>query len=130
METSPRRGAACAPSVFQPGALAALAEAADGPGPLQRLAYPGPAVEAPRFTSWNFPNSFTPHTYNPGRVDVESRVPRETLEALADLGHRVGVAEEWSVWASMVHVAAIDPSTRTLLAASDPREEAAAAIGW
>jgi gamma-glutamyltranspeptidase/glutathione hydrolase len=87
------------------------------------------AVEAARVTSWNFPISFAPNDYHPGRVDAEKRISRSTLEALARIGHRVGIAADWSPWAGSVYAVAVSPATGTLLAAADPREDGAA-IGW
>ena len=41
------------------------------------------AVEAPRFASFSFPNSFAPHDYYPARLTLEARVPAATTKALA-----------------------------------------------
>lgn len=90
---------------------------------------PQQAVEAPRATTWNFPNSFAPHDYQPGRMDVEGRIERATVDALVAIGHRVGVATDWSPWASLVHAAIRNPASGVLLGASDPRE-GGSAIGW
>ena len=40
------------------------------------------AVEAPRFITRNFPDSFEPHTYYPGRLDVEQGIGKPTGDAL------------------------------------------------
>lgn len=85
------------------------------------------AIEAPRVTSWNFPNSFAPHEYYPGRVDAEGRIPRATLEGLAGMGHRVCLSSEWSPWAGAVY--ALMRSDATLFAGVDPREDGVA-VGW
>jgi len=53
------------------------------------------AIEAPRVASRSFPDSFWPHAYSPGKLEVESRVPRETREALGALGHDVALWPEW-----------------------------------
>ncbi len=37
---------------------------------------PQQAVEAPRFASYSFPDSFEPHSYSPGLLYVENRVPQ------------------------------------------------------
>ena len=47
------------------------------------------AIEAPRFATFSFPSSFEPHSYFPGRLNLESRISRETGEALAGFGHKV-----------------------------------------
>ena len=49
---------------------------------------PQKAIEEPRFATWNFPNSFWPHTYFPGRLDLEGRIDAST-------------ARNWSVWGMM-----------------------------
>jgi gamma-glutamyltranspeptidase/glutathione hydrolase len=47
------------------------------------------AVEAPRFVTRNFPDSFEPHTYYPGRLDLEQAIGQPTGEALQAIGHKV-----------------------------------------
>ena len=53
------------------------------------------AIEAPRVASRSFPDSFWPHAYSPGKLEVEGRIPRETREALAALGHDVSTWPDW-----------------------------------
>src|SRR5439155_16144442 len=53
------------------------------------------AIEAPRVASRSFPDSFWPHAYAPGKLEVERRVPKETRDALAARGHEVS---EWPEW--------------------------------
>src|SRR5579872_4475621 len=57
---------------------------------------PQEAVEAPRFQTEHFFSSFGNHEFVPGRLMVERRIPRETVDALNALGHRVTVAGDWS----------------------------------
>ncbi len=40
------------------------------------------AIDAPRFSSWSFPNSFAPFEYLPGRVGIEGRFPDAVLDEL------------------------------------------------
>src|SRR5579871_4561783 len=47
------------------------------------------AVEAPRFATFSYPQSSEPHTYQPGRLMIESRIDAGTRDALARLGHDV-----------------------------------------
>src|SRR3546814_11962572 len=47
------------------------------------------AIEAPRFATYSFPASFAPHDYFPGRLNLESRIPEATADALSALGHRI-----------------------------------------
>ncbi len=90
---------------------------------------PQQAVEAPRFGSWSFPNSFWPHEYLPGRLNVEASVPAQTRKRLADLGHDV---EPWQALEPRCgHVCAIvrDAETGVLHGGADPRF-VSYAIGW
>ena len=54
------------------------------------------AVEAPRFQSSHFYNSFGFHEFTPGRVSIEGRIPKPTIQKLIDLGHLVQPAADWS----------------------------------
>jgi gamma-glutamyltranspeptidase/glutathione hydrolase len=56
---------------------------------------PQAAVEAPRAASRSFPDSFWPHPFAPGKLEVERRIPQETRDALAAAGHEVS---EWPAW--------------------------------
>jgi len=57
---------------------------------------PQAAVESPRFQTEHFYASFGNHEFIPGKLNVESRLPRETIEALIALGHKVNVSGPWS----------------------------------
>lgn len=85
------------------------------------------AVEQPRFGTFIFPNSFSPHAI--GALNLEQqRFPAETIARLKALGHRV---ETWSNLApagGAVCVVARDPETKWLHAAADPRREAYALV--
>ena len=85
------------------------------------------AIEEPRFGTFIFPNSFSPHAI--GKFNVESRVPDSTLAALKNLGHPV---QSWSALtpaAGAVCAIRRDPETGWLHAGADPRREAYA-IAW
>jgi gamma-glutamyltranspeptidase/glutathione hydrolase len=87
------------------------------------------AIEAPRFGTFSFPNSFAPHAYLPGRLCVESRIAESRLAELERLGHDI---ERWgeAVWlAGAVCAIRRDPGTRLLHAGADPRREAYA-LAW
>lgn len=90
---------------------------------------PQHAIEAPRAWTWNFPNSFAPHPYVPGRLDIEARIPGATRKALRELGHAVHDQPDWSVNAAWVHTVVINPSNGILIGGSDPRAPGAA-VGW
>ena len=85
------------------------------------------AIEQPRFGTFIFPNSFSPHAI--GKFNVESRLPDSTLAALKNLGHPV---QPWSALtpaAGAVCAIRRDPETGWLHAGADPRREAYA-IAW
>ena len=50
---------------------------------------PQQAVEAPRFSTQSIINSFHPHVYYPGQLDVETGIPESTAEELRGLGHKI-----------------------------------------
>jgi len=57
---------------------------------------PQEAVEAPRFQTEHFYSSFAGHEFVPGKLNLESRIPKSTADALEALGHRVTIAGDWS----------------------------------
>lgn len=87
------------------------------------------AIEAPRFGTFGFPNSFAPHTYLPGRLNLESRFPQATIEAMRGLGHDVEVWPELAPAAGAVCAVLQHPGTGLRHAGADPRREAYA-IAW
>jgi gamma-glutamyltranspeptidase/glutathione hydrolase len=54
------------------------------------------AVEAPRFQTEHFYSSFAFHEFVPGKLNLEGRISKTTVEALQKLGHRVTVSGDWS----------------------------------
>ena len=85
---------------------------------------PQQAIEAPRVTSWNFPNSFWPHTYLPGRLRVEGRISAETRADLQSRGHDVETLPEWSQGhTSSVSAIVVDHENGVLMGGADPRRE-------
>jgi gamma-glutamyltranspeptidase/glutathione hydrolase len=75
------------------------------------------AIEAQRFVL-----DAKPNFYKPGAeitVQIENRVPPETIPALKAMGHKVTVLPGWG---SLGHVQAIrvDPKTGTMMAGGDP----------
>ena len=91
---------------------------------------PQHAVEAPRFSSQTLVNSFFPHAYLPGRLNVEAGIPEDVRATLGDLGHEVMVVEvAHTGGGSGAIVTQRDPLTGVLSAGADPRR-ASYAIGW
>ncbi|MGE0800291.1 MAG: gamma-glutamyltransferase family protein [Lautropia sp.] len=82
---------------------------------------PQAAVDAPRFATYDFPDSFEPHVRLPGRVHVEADLGAGTAEALRLRGHDVvqWPARTWR--AGGVCVLDFDPGTGISLAGADPR---------
>jgi gamma-glutamyltranspeptidase/glutathione hydrolase len=87
------------------------------------------AVEAPRFASYSFPDSFEPHRYSPGLLYVEERVPHAVRDALASRGHDVVNWPEFVWRAGAVCVQHADRSTGVISAGADPRRPCYA-VGW
>ncbi|HYI15552.1 MAG TPA: gamma-glutamyltransferase, partial [Thermomicrobiales bacterium] len=87
------------------------------------------AIEAPRFGTFNYPESFWPHTYRPGRLNLEARISREVGDELAARGHDLEWWPEWTRVAGNVCAIRVDPDRGTLEAGADARAEAYAA-GW
>lgn len=87
------------------------------------------AVEAPRFSSANFPNSFAPHHYMPGRLCLEGNMPRTVFDAMRALGHDVQTIPVLPAMGGAVCAVLRDPHTRLFHAGADPRREAYA-LAW
>ena len=79
---------------------------------------PQQAVEAPRFSSQSNVNSFYPHAYHPGRLDLEQAIPETAAEELRSLGHRIARAVDCGMGAT---VSVRDPQTGHLSTGADPR---------
>ena len=85
---------------------------------------PQEAVEAPRFASLNFPNSFWPHTYLPGRLRIEGGVGAEALAELARRGHDLQTIDGWHPSLGGVAAVVVDQATGVLKGGADPRRDA------
>jgi gamma-glutamyltranspeptidase / glutathione hydrolase len=85
------------------------------------------AIDAPTFLSEHFPSSFWPRRADPGRLVVEARHDPEAIEALRRRGHRVEVADPWSLGRTCA--AGRDPASGFLVAAANPRGRQAYAVG-
>jgi gamma-glutamyltranspeptidase/glutathione hydrolase len=81
------------------------------------------AVEAPRISSSNFPNSFAPHDYHPARLNAENTFPEETLEELRARGHDVDVWPQFPAANAGVCAIMAHPETGQKHAGADPRRE-------
>ena len=87
------------------------------------------AVEAPRVASYNFPETFFPHEYQPGLLKLERPIADDVGAALSAMGHRI----EWwpnRFWqVGNVSLVLSDRETGVLYAASDHRR-GGYAVGW
>lgn len=81
------------------------------------------AIDAPRFRSKNFPDSFSPHEYNPGTLVLEESLNEEMGRELKAMGYKIEVVEDWN--SDMAAVCAIirDSETGRLIGGADPRQE-------
>jgi gamma-glutamyltranspeptidase/glutathione hydrolase len=79
---------------------------------------PQQAIEAPRFSSQSVVNSFYPHVYHPGRLDLEDGIPETTAERLRSLGHRTERTANCGMGAT---VSRRDPQTGVMSTGGDPR---------
>jgi gamma-glutamyltranspeptidase/glutathione hydrolase len=85
---------------------------------------PQQAIEEPRFTTSNFPNSFWPHTYRPGRLNLEGRISAEVCDDLAGRGHDVAVRNDWEPMSmGVLSAIVVDPESGVLTGGADPRRD-------
>ena len=81
------------------------------------------AIEAPRVSTWSFPNSFWPHAYHPGLVGVEGRFAPETVKELETLGHQVEVWNDWTPRMGSMSAIEVDRQRGALFAGADLRRD-------
>lgn len=89
---------------------------------------PQEAVEAPRFNSLAMYSSFDDHSDQPLALQVEKRLPAETLAALRERGHKLIEQGEWSNPTSPT-VVEFDARTGVIKAGADVRGHRYA-IAW
>ena len=82
------------------------------------------AVEAPRVSTWSFPNSFWPHAYNPGLAGVEGRIDASVIAELERRGHRVEVWDDFIARMGSLCAIEVDQERGGLSAGADPRRDA------
>jgi gamma-glutamyltranspeptidase / glutathione hydrolase len=83
------------------------------------------AIDAPMFNNMHFPSSFTPRLAQPGALAIEDRFDAATRDELARRGHRLRVADGWSLG----RLCAASLAGGTIRAAATPRHMEAYAIG-
>ncbi len=84
---------------------------------------PQQAIEAPRFSSYNYPQSFWPHSYLPGLLCVEPSLGRQVSEDLSARGHRMRDWEERDFLAGGLCAIKVDQDRGTLSGGADFRRE-------
>ena len=62
-------------------------------------------------------------------MDVEGRIPPDSLEGLRARGHELNVLADWTAQVGGGHGVAIDPDSGLLAGGADPRRDGAA-IAW
>jgi len=90
---------------------------------------PQAAVEAPRFATYSFPDSFEPHSIEPGRLRLEARLPQALADRLAGAGHAIAWWPDWSWTAGAVCMIDSNAGAGVHHAGADPRRSTYA-LGW
>jgi gamma-glutamyltranspeptidase/glutathione hydrolase len=83
------------------------------------------AIDCPNFHTEHFPSSFYPRGAKPGKLVMEGRFPKETIEALKKRGHDIDVGMDWSEG----RLSAAAKDGEILKAAANPRGMQGYAIG-
>jgi len=81
------------------------------------------AIEAPRVSTWGFPNSFWPHAYRPGFVGVEGRIDPDVIEGLRKRGHTVEVWDDFTYRMGCLCAVHMDGETGVRSGGADPRRD-------
>ena len=79
------------------------------------------AIEAPRFATQSFPNSFEPHEEFPGRLVVEEGIPDPVARELAARGHDVERIEDRTARMGAVCAIELDVKSGIMEGGADPR---------
>ena len=89
---------------------------------------PQEAVEAPRFNSLHYRESFRDHRFYGGGLQLENRIAPGVVEALSRLGHRVGLTGPFMMDGGTA-LAGVEPLHGTLFGAADVRRQRFV-VGW
>ncbi len=81
------------------------------------------AIEAPRFRSRNFPDSFSPHNYRPGVVQLEKSLNDLVGTDLEKMGYTVEVVEDFHHTMGAAGAIIRNKDTGKLIGGADPRQE-------
>ena len=80
------------------------------------------AIEWPRVQTLHFHASFWPHETGFNRINIESTVPPEVIDALESRGHLVTEVPPFGISGCATAVM-LDPYTSNRIAAADPRRD-------
>lgn len=83
---------------------------------------PQKAVEAPRFRSVNWPDSFSPHTYRPGGIELEESLYKVVSDSLKSKGYKVYQKGHLDNDFGAICAVINDAKNNRLLGVADPRE--------
>ena len=83
---------------------------------------PQEAIEAPRFNSFQYRESFRDHRFHPGVLQVENRIGPGVSEALGRLGHKVNVTGSFMMDTGTA-LAGFDAAHGTAFGAADVRRQ-------
>ncbi|HEY9232555.1 MAG TPA: gamma-glutamyltransferase, partial [Blastocatellia bacterium] len=86
------------------------------------------AVEAPRFQTLHLVSSFDDHRFNPGVLNLESRIAKEVADELAARGHKVEMQTAWGN-PSAPTIIMLRSDTGVIEGGADPRR-GRYAIAW
>jgi gamma-glutamyltranspeptidase/glutathione hydrolase len=81
------------------------------------------AIDAPRFRSRNFPDSFSPHEYRPGVLNLEKSLNDKAGKELEAMGYTIEVVDDWYYQMGAVCAIIRNPDTGALIGGADPRQE-------
>lgn len=87
------------------------------------------AIEAPRVCTKNFPDSFAPHAYHPGKMLAEANLPADAVDDLRRRGHDVEIIPPLPPVGGAVCAIVQDPASGLFNTGADPRREAYA-LAW
>ena len=81
------------------------------------------AIEAPRISTWNFPNSFWPHAYHKNLIGIEGRIHSDTLAGLSSMGHELEVWDDWTPRMGALCAIEVDHERGALFGGADLRRD-------
>jgi gamma-glutamyltranspeptidase/glutathione hydrolase len=84
---------------------------------------PQSAINAPRFQSFNFPDSFAPNVYKAGTIGLELPLYQSAGKQLEAMSYKIEVGEKWDNKYGAADAIIRDAQTGQLTGGADAREE-------